>query len=153
MKEAIALRPVPSRRGSRTGPLIAGEETRDVETDQAAPGIGGGRGPVIQRAKGDLRTDGSLKIEVSGLVLADQQCVPASLRGVNPVPSFKGLVSCLSIDAAGNAVTVDTATGTFPASLQGDADIEGTVSLPHPCLAPIVFVTGPANQWFATTGT
>jgi hypothetical protein len=137
-----------------TGPFVAQSVSNCPNAGTATiRDLTGGALPwVVQRAKGDLQADGSLKIEVTGLVLADQPCVPAALRGVNPVPAFKGLVSCLSIDAAGNAVTVDSATATFPASPQGNADIEGTVSLPSPCLAPIVFVTGPANQWFATTG-
>jgi hypothetical protein len=137
-----------------TGPFVAQSAFNCPNTGTATiRDLTGGALPwVVQRATGDLQTDGSLKIEVTGLVLADQSCVPAALRGVNPVPAFKGLVSCLSIDAAGNEVTVDNATDTFPASPQGNADIEGTVSLPSPCLAPIVFVTGPANQWFATTG-
>ncbi len=47
----------------------------------------------------------------------------------------------------------------FPASLEGDADIEAMLTLPHPFYAPIVFVaslpigTPAAPRWFAVTGT
>ena len=35
----------------------------------------------------------------------------------------------------------------------GNSDINATVSLPHPCIAPIVFVFGAPNVgWFAATG-
>ena len=37
--------------------------------------------------------------------------------GTNPSATFGGLLSCLTRDASGNAVTVNLATGRFPASL------------------------------------
>ncbi len=42
---------------------------------------------------------------------------------------------------------------TGPASSGGgNSEIETNVSLPHPCIAPIVFVTSPGGAWFAATG-
>ena len=62
--------------------------------------------------------------------------------GQNPLASFKAIVSCLSIDSNGQAVTVNQLTDAFPATMPGgDADFNGSVSLPSPCIAPIVFVT------------
>jgi hypothetical protein len=58
----------------------------------------------------------------------------------------------LSKDAAGNATMPTVQTGLFPASMAGDSQIEDTVSLPDPCIAPIVFVTSPSGAWFAATG-
>ena len=44
-------------------------------------------------------------------------------------------------------------TGQFPASATGNADINARVTLPQPCIAPIVFVFGAPNVgWFAATG-
>ena len=44
-------------------------------------------------------------------------------------------------------------TAPFPPSTAGNSDINATVSLPHPCIAPIVFVFGAPNVgWFAATG-
>jgi hypothetical protein len=40
----------------------------------------------------------------------------------------------------------------FPATPTGDAIIEETLTLPSPCLAPVVFVTNPTGRWFAVTG-
>jgi hypothetical protein len=115
---------------------------------------GGGLPWVIDSAKGELQVDGEVEVDVEGLVLDpnDQDVIDAGLAGTNPVPSFKAIVSCLSTDAAGNAVTSNVETGLFPASTSGDSEIEDTVDLPDPCIAPIVFVTSPGGQWFASTG-
>ena len=62
--------------------------------------------------------------------------------GQNPLATFKAIVSCLSIDSNGQAVTVNLLTDAFAATMPGgDADFNGNVSLPSPCIAPIVFVT------------
>jgi hypothetical protein len=50
------------------------------------------------------------------------------------------------------AATVNVSTALAPASATGDAKIEGTVELPSPCFAPIVFVTSPGGMSFAVTG-
>ncbi len=54
------------------------------------------------------------------------------------------------VDGAG--ATANMATDPFPASTSGDSRIEATVSLPSPCIAPIVFVGPSATAWFAATG-
>ena len=33
----------------------------------------------------------------------------------------------------------------------GNASIEAHANLPHPCIAPIVFVASPGGAWFAAT--
>ena len=115
-------------------------------------GVGGGGLPwVISSGEGQLDSQGQLEIQVQGLVLANDPSVPAALRLTNPVPLFRGLVSCLSI-ADGSPSTVNVMTGNFPASPAGNAEIEATVSLPQPCFAPIIFVTSPGGAWFAATG-
>lgn len=105
---------------------------------------GGGQPWAISFAKGELSTEGKLEVTVNGLVLVS--------TGVNPIPNFKAIVSCLSKDADGNPTTINVATGLSPASVTGDAKIEETVVLPSPCIAPIVFVTSPTGSWFAATG-
>ena len=47
---------------------------------------GGGLPWEIDKAKGDLRTDGRLKVEVEGLVLARRAPVPPDRQGINPAP-------------------------------------------------------------------
>lgn len=113
---------------------------------------GGGLPWTIGSAHGELKADGKLEINVDGLVLADDPSVPAGLRLTNPLPSFRATVSCLSIDANKLPTTVNVSTDAFPASPAGDSEIETTVSLPSPCIAPIVFVTTPSGAWLAATG-
>src|ERR671934_1576386 len=60
---------------------------------------GGGLPWTIAQAKGRLNAGGELKVRVQGLVLANTNAAPAALRGTNPVPAFRAVVSCLTIDA------------------------------------------------------
>ncbi len=108
-------------------------------------GIGGGGVPWrLAEAKGELRRDGRLEVQVRGLVLAT--------TGVNPSPAFRAVVSCQIIDGMGNPGILNVSTGDFPANSLGDSNIEAQLELPAQCFAPIVFVTNPAGRWFAVTG-
>ncbi len=110
---------------------------------------GGGLPWMLTSASGKLRSDGSLTLEVEGLVLA-----AGSNAGSNPIANFRAVVSCLT--TGGNIQNV--ATGLFPATTGpavsggGDAQIDATLTLPQPCIAPIIFVTSPGGAWFAATG-
>jgi hypothetical protein len=112
---------------------------------------GGGLPWEIGQGKGTLRSDGRLKVEVQGLVLARRDPVPANLQGTNPIPMFKAIVSCLTV-TGGSTVPTNVETGLVPATTTGDAELEATLDLPSPCFAPIVFVTAPTGAWFAVTG-
>src|ERR671930_2300376 len=57
---------------------------------------GGGLPWQIDKAKGELRSDGRLEVRVEGLVLARKAPVPANLQGTNPIPQFRAAVSCLT---------------------------------------------------------
>jgi hypothetical protein len=105
---------------------------------------GGGVPWKLGSAQGRLRADGRLDIDVQGLVLVS--------TGANPSPTFRGVVSCLSSDAAGAPTTVNVPTDPVPATMTGNAEIEAKVTLPSPCFAPIVFVTSGGGNWFAVTG-
>lgn len=121
----------------------------------AIRGIDGGGLPwVIEFGHGKLKPDGEINVQVKGLVFDpnDQGAIDAGVAGRNTVPNFKAIVSCLSKDAEGNAITVNVSTGLFPADEAGNAQIKDTLSLPDPCIAPIIFVTSPTGLWFATTG-
>jgi hypothetical protein len=113
-------------------------------------GINGGGLPwVLTSAHGELFTSGKLELSVQGLVLA-----AGANAGTNPIPNFRVIVSCLRGDASVENVTSDL----FPATTGslanggGNATIETTLSLPQPCIAPLVFVTSPGGAWFASTG-
>jgi hypothetical protein len=121
----------------------------------AIRGIAGGGLPwVLEAGSGSLSRDGHLLVRIRGLVLASHPSVPVSLRGTNPFPAFRAVVSCLRIGPDGTAAIVNVSTGDFEASSRGNSDIDARVSLPRPCTAPIVLVTGPsgAESWFAVTG-
>jgi hypothetical protein len=112
-------------------------------------GVAGGGIPWrLDLGTGELSTSGHLEIKVRGLVLA-----AGANAGNNPVGTFRGLVSCLT----DQATVVNVPTGDFPATLGaataggGNADIEQTLDLPNPCIAPIVFVTNSGGSWFAAT--
>jgi hypothetical protein len=93
---------------------------------------GGGKPWVIAEGQGEVGRDGSVEVRVEGLVIA----VPP-FNGTNPAKTFGAIVSCLTPHGV---VNVNTAQ--FPPSPTGNAEIEGMVDLPHPCVRPIVFVIG-----------
>ncbi|MHC1744474.1 MAG: hypothetical protein AB9873_15795 [Syntrophobacteraceae bacterium] len=119
---------------------MAGVSGALVGTDLIRGVPAGGRPWQIARGEGRLSRDGTLRITVEGLVLVE--------TGINPAVAFRGLVSCFTAD--GGIANVPTAE--FTANPAGDAQIEDRIELPFPCFAPIVFVTGPTGNWFATTG-
>jgi hypothetical protein len=143
---------------SFTGPAIGQKAPKILEFDTmvgVVPPFTGAANPIrgvngggitwlLTSGRGELKTDGHLEIQVRGLVLVT--------TGLNPQANFRAIVSCLTPDA-GVAATVNVVTGQFPATPQGDADIEADLTLPSPCIAPIVFVTnGAGTSWFASTG-
>ncbi len=124
-------------------------------------GINGGGLPwVIASGRGELGSNGQLEVSVRGLVLDpnDPDVIAAGLAGQNPIAQFKVIVSCQSVNANGVADVVNLSTAAFPATTGpaskggGDAQIEARLSLPKPCIAPIMFVTSPGGAWFAATG-
>src|SRR5947208_2593241 len=109
---------------------------------------------MLSSATGSLSTDGHLTISVRGLVFTRDPEVPPELRGINDETSFRALVSCLTDEGHGRVSTVNITTSGFPATRNGDSDIDTTVSLPGGgCVAPIIFVlSGSEDKWFAVTG-
>lgn len=116
---------------------------------------GGGLPWVVAFAEGNLKTTGKLEITVMGLVLDpnDPDVIASGRAGINPSANFRAIVSCLSKDpTTGAATTANVMTGLFPANAAGNSHIETVVSLPRPCIAPIIFVTSGGGSWFAATG-
>jgi hypothetical protein len=113
--------------------------------------LGGGGAPwQITSGRAELDSTGKLEVHVTGLVLV--------VTGANPIPNLAAILSCQSIDPVTKAPTVvNLVAGTAPATATGDAEIEGRVTLPSPCFAPIVFVAIPATatapaRWLAASG-
>jgi hypothetical protein len=105
---------------------------------------GGGLAWKIENASGELMVSGRLRVRTRGLVLVN--------TGTNPVPMFRAIVSCQSIDSKGEADVVNISTDAFQADADGNSQADTKVELPNPCVAPIVFVTSPGGAWFAATG-
>jgi hypothetical protein len=116
---------------------------------------------VIADGDGVLTADGAVRVRVQGLVFAPS--VP-NVGGTNPIPSFRAIVSCTTVNAQGQTEIVNISTGGLPADKNGNCNISDVVTLPNPCYAPIILV-GPETQpatppnteitggtWFAATG-
>lgn len=141
-----------SRREMLEFDSLAGVDGPFVGTAKPIRGVSGGGLPwQIDEAEGHILPNGSLHVDVEGLVLLDGAPVPADLQGINPVPFFKVVVSCLTT-VNGAAVRRNVSTDQFPATTAGDAMVTARVMLPRPCFAPILFVTSPTGAWFAVTG-
>jgi hypothetical protein len=122
-------------------------------TSNPIRGVNGGGLPwILDRGKGELEGNGTLSVEVRGLV------IPGACNGVdcNPAPFFRAIVSCLTVEdgivVERNVATENGAEVMIGDPTAGDAEIEAMLQLPDPCVAPIVFVTSPTGSWFAATG-
>jgi hypothetical protein len=102
----------------------------------------GGAPWVITSGSGEVDRQGNIHVDVVGLI------IPTRTPPSNPVGSFRATLSCLTPHGVVNVTTGPAATG--PA---GNATIDATVALPHPCKHPEVFVgtinTAGAFVWFA----
>ena len=153
----IAVAANASSRGSSGGTMLEFRTMAPVTgpfVGSANPirGINGGGLPwQIEKANGELRSDGRLEVRVKGLVLLAGDPVPAPLQGTNPIPNFQAVVSCMTI-VNGVAATTNVSSGPFHATPLGNSKIEANVSLPSPCIAPVVFVGPSPTVWFAATG-
>ena len=111
---------------------------------------GAGKIWKIASGKAQLDASGKLEVTVRGLVLNDPSTGGAN--GTNPLPTFRAVLSCQSINTLGSPSVVNLRTGDFPATRTGNADIEQTLTLRRPCFAPIVFVTTSTGAWLAIGG-
>ena len=101
---------------------------------------GAGHAWAIEEGNAKLFSDGRLLINVEGLVLTPE--------GTNPVANVKGVVSCNGGASAADIVS----SGVVPLSIpDGDAHINQSLTLPSPCLDPVIFVTNAAGAWFAVS--
>lgn len=149
----------PHGKRARTRDIVAFETMYAVDGPfigeaNAIRGVPGDELPwtIAHNVRGKLQTNGRLKIHVHGLVFTDDPEVPPELRGRNDETQFRGLVSCLTEEGE-NVVTKNVTSEGFSANESGDADIDATIELPQPCVAPIVFVlAGSEDKWFAVTG-
>jgi hypothetical protein len=103
-----------------------------------------------------LTTSGKLDVQITGLVFDpnDPTVISRGLANRNTVTSFRAVVSCQTLDGS----VVNVSTGLFPATVGlaseggGNTRIQAKISLPKPCIAPLIFITSPTGAWFAVTG-
>jgi hypothetical protein len=114
-------------------------------------GIPGDEAPwEIKSVHGSLTESGHLVINIKGLVFKDDPRSPADEIGKNDETQFRALVSCLSTDAT---TPMNVETQGFPTGPKGNATINARLTLPTPCVAPIVMIlAGSEEKWFAMTG-
>ena len=95
----------------------------------------GGIAWSITSGSGSVDRSGHVTASVTGLVLAGG---PPAIFGTNPIGTFAAVVSCRT---TGQDI-VNVRTAGVPATHTGDATINTTVVLPHPCTTPEVLVGG-----------
>jgi len=100
---------------------------------------GGGLPWSIEKGKAKLFEDGFVDLEVRGLVLA-----AGPNTGINPIALGRAIVVCNGVDK----IQSDT----VPFSRAGDAEVEAQLTLPSPCLAPVIFFGSAGGAWFAVSG-
>ena len=108
---------------------------------------------VIKSAEGKLEENGHLKLQVKGLVFADDPSVSPDLQGINDESQFRVVVSCLTEEGEDNVIERFVVTPGFPATHSGDASVNTVIALPNPCVAPVLLVlAGSEDKWFAVNG-
>ena len=144
-----------------TGTTLAGSNGNQKLVDASMAGLpasltgrslagvtGAGHPWDIGRGDAQLDTNGHLKVHVQGLVLSHTTAGVPPSEGTNPVPTGRAVVSCNG-GGAGNLVMSDIVPFSVP---DGDAHVNQWVTLPSPCLAPVVFFASAGGAWFAVTG-
>ena len=116
----------------------------------AIRGVTGAGAPwVIADSDVRLRADGRLKVEIEGLVI-DPALAPNPNAGINPAPLMRAVVSCATADPA---APMNVSSEPFDVDRAGNGELDTTIMLPSPCVAPIIFVVNNGSgSWFAVTG-
>ncbi len=114
-----------------------------LPTDAAIDGVTPGGVPwVLNRGEARLRSNGDLRVEIRGLV------IPTGPFAGTPGP-VKTVTASLYCGGS-----VEGTTPSAPLSSRGDAELDGTVTVPSKCLQPTVLVhpNGGAGAYIAASG-
>src|SRR6266852_158184 len=96
---------------------------------QIIGGVSAGGAPwTVSKGHANLNTDGSLKVDIKGLVLL-------SVGTTGPVTEVSASLVC----GGGGGVVVAT-TGAVPLTVTGNAHIHDKVAVPPACIAPAILV-------------
>jgi hypothetical protein len=101
---------------------------------------GAGHAWAIDEGNAKLFSDGRVLVNVEGLVLTPE--------GTNPVPTGRAIVSCNGGATPADIVMSDVVPLSVP---DGDAHVNQWLTLPSPCLNPVVFFASAGGAWFAVT--
>ena len=105
----------------------------------------------LSSGEAKLQADGTLKVEVKGLVLND-----TSVGEFNGTPDGVTGVAAAVICSGSAGESVAAQTDVAPLSKKGDAKISAKVALPTGCVGPIVVLReqyeGKIGGWLAATG-
>ncbi len=119
----------------------------------AIRGVNAGGAPwVVAEGRASVDADGTLHVEVEGLLITG---TGTALDGtVGPVRGIRASLTC-------QGTNVTATTGVVPLSASGDAEIEQVIPLPTICVGPIILIRvgatasnpGPLlGPWIAATG-
>ena len=149
---------IPAAAGGQTANLLKSERFVGVpKTLAGAPGAigainGAGQPWVIDTAKAVLGVDGSLDLKFTGLLFAPDAA--PGLPGTNTIASMRGAVSCLGPNGSRSAALTPTFAVTTGSGVgAGNGHVTARLTLPSPCIAPIVLITNATGAaWFAADG-
>ena len=105
--------------------LVAGPTVNGVKP--------GGKDWLLRRGSASIRSDGSIRVKVKGLVFAESGTTTAA-DGTVTLPAVSASLFC------DGATTPVGTTAAAPLSPHGNAKITGTLTLPAMCNAPTVMV-------------
>ena len=116
-----------------------------MSTGVLVRGVGGGGAPwVVAEGEAELDSDGDLEVEVEGLLITGTGGAADGTIG-----SVTDVAASLTCEGAGVVAT----TGVFPLSAAGDAEIEDEITIPSPCVGPIILIRiGATGHWIAASG-
>ena len=102
---------------------------------------GAGHAWTLEEGNAKLFSGGRVLVNVEGLVLFPE--------GTQPAANVLVVVSCNGGGGEGDIVQ----SGPMPLSQpDGDMHFNDWLTLPSPCLDPVIFVTSTGGRWFATAG-
>lgn len=137
---AVALAGVGTASASSAGGKVFDAKFVGLETPRTvvAGVTGAGHAWAIESGKAMIFATNRVKVIVEGLVLTPE--------GTQPVATGAVVVSCNGGVAPGDIVQSGPVSLSQP---DGDAEFDGTLPLPSPCLDPAVFFTSAGGAWFA----
>ena len=134
-----------NHRGDHGGTVLDATLAPSIPSDPSLHGVAPGAAPwLLNQGEVRLRRDGRVRARVRGLVIPS----PPGDGTPGPVMTVSASLYC------GTDTTAVGTTAPAPISRSGDARIDGQLSLPSKCLAPVVLVhpNGIATLYIAASG-